>query len=263
MDMGIWKLILIAAGISLVIALAVWTGITLHQRNMQQIESQALAEGDKEISLLQAGGLQELGWVRSSAEPDQLSIEILTPTSGEIPRAMFGGLIRLIQHAALVFEGDGAISDGDFYVVFEWPTFQQIILIDRPWGASFPPDFGTEFTRLYYHAERPPSPVISVVNLFIPSVAQENESFYDQTKGTIQAVCLGFASGWVQQSVDIDGECNVISANAALAWLGIGKPTAEKAIQSLGRTHLAIGDPNKQDYTYRFIPSVFDAFVQK
>jgi hypothetical protein len=72
----------------------------------------------------------------------------------------------------------------------------------------------------------------------------------------VQAICLAYA-GIFQ---DNDPVCNIISANAAAAWVGMEQEPAADLINSYGMTDL--GYLGSKDYRYRFIDFVYQEFVR-
>ncbi len=54
--------------------------------------------------------------------------------------------------------------------------------------------------------------------------------------------------------------CNIVSANAAAAWIGMDRAEAESMITGFGFTELA--SMGKNDYKYRFIDFVYKEFIR-
>ena len=72
----------------------------------------------------------------------------------------------------------------------------------------------------------------------------------------IQAICIAYAGDFP----DVDPVCNVISANAAVGWVGIEQEQAAEIINNYGSTQL--GYLGNRDYQYRFINFVYNEFVR-
>jgi type II secretory pathway pseudopilin PulG len=203
------------------------------------------------IAELQQEGVNEVGRI-SPYGGDQYVIAILVPTTNEVQQDDVDRLTKLINQAVEFFDVHKMLQDDGITITFQWPLYQKIIFVNRPGGFPDPLGHRTEYTLVFSY---PSGTAVSVVNLAgTPKIPGPE---FTSDWATVQAVCIGFT----QQTRDDDPICNIISANAASAWFGIERTEAEKMINGYGFTNLAYLD--QKAYKFRFIDTVYEAFVQK
>ncbi len=203
------------------------------------------------ISELQNSGLLVVEKQIHPSDGGDPFIDILAP-AGEVSNDQINYLVDLIIRGAEVFENHKGLRSDDIFMAFERPAYQQIIFVSRPGGLPSPIGMINEATITLNDR---PGVVFSVVNLEGELKTPGRE--FTIAWATLQAVCLGYGTG---QSEDADPICNIISANAAAAWVGMARDHAMEWLNSGGSTDLAY--LGSEDYQFRFIDFVFDEFVR-
>jgi hypothetical protein len=197
------------------------------------------------VDRLVAEGLSE--YVQISAEDGKPYIFIMRPATDEITDGEIGNIGRLALHAAAFFRSHKEFHEEEINISFQRPQEHRIALIKRENALEIGGQARGEISLIVGQGN-----VVSIVNLAGPK--KNGRQDYANAWSAIQAICLAFAIN----IEDSDPICNIISANAAAGWTGIGRSEAEQMITAYGSTRLEyLGN---QDYQYRFIPSIYDSF---
>lgn len=200
------------------------------------------------ISQLEHEGLVNLKEIR--VEGSQPFVFILKPQSQEITDEDVKNVTELALRTVSVFESGGGLKHDDIDIAFHRPAEQKILLIKRRdmpelLSADVYGEMTVSIDMSYF---------TSLINLAGPS--KNGQQDYTNAWSIIQALCLAYAGGFE----DSDSVCNIISANAAAGWVGIGEEQAAKIINGYGFTELEY--LGSKDYQYRFIDFVYQGFVR-
>ena len=200
------------------------------------------------VSKLEQEGLETVKEIR--VEGSQPFIFILKPQSQEITDEVVSSTTELVLRTVSVFESRGGLRSDDIDIAFHRPAEQKILLIKRRdmpelLSADVYGEMTVSIDMSYF---------TSLINLAGPS--KNGQQDYANAWSIIQALCLAYAGDFE----DSDSVCNIISANAAAGWVGIGEEQAAKIINGYGFTELEY--LGSKDYQYRFIDFVYREFVR-
>lgn len=185
--------------------------------------------------------------VQISAEDGNPYIFIMRPATDEITDEEIDNIGKLALHAAAFFRAHKEFHEEEINISLQRPREHRIVLIKRENMLESGGQARGEVSLTVDQGN-----VVSIVNLAGPK--KNGRQDYANAWSTVQAVCLAFTIN----IEDSDPICNIISANAAAGWTGINRSEAEQMITAYGSTRLEyLGN---QDYQYRFIPSIYDAF---
>jgi len=182
-------------------------------------------------------------------EESQPFIFILKPQSKEITDEDVKDVTQLALRTVSVFDSAGGLKHDDIDIAFHRPTEQKILLIKRhDLPEVLSSDIYGEVTisidKTYF---------TSLINLAGP--AKNGSQEFADAWSVVQAICLAYAGDFR----DSDPVCNIISANAAVGWVGMQGKQAADLINSYGMTQLEYLGNN--DYRYRFIRFVYEEFL--
>jgi hypothetical protein len=201
------------------------------------------------VSQLEQEGLETVKEIR--VEGSQPFIFILKPQkSQELTNEVVSSTTELALRTVGVFESRGGLRSDDIDIAFHRPAEQKILLIKR---ADVPELLSADvYGEMTVSIDM--SYFTSLINLAGPS--KNGHQDYANAWSIIQALCLAYAGGFE----DSDSVCNIIAANAAAGWVGLGEEQAAKIINGYGLTELEyLGN---KDYQYRFIDFVYQEFVR-
>ncbi len=201
------------------------------------------------VKQLDQEGLTTVKEIR--VKESQPFIFILKPQSKEVTDEDVVNVTELAVHTVSVFDSAGGLKHDDIDVPFRRPTEQKILLIKR---SNMPELLSAEiYGEITISVDK--TYFMSLVNLAGP--VKNGGQEFTNAWSVVQAICLAYAGKFQ----DNDPVCNIISANAAAGWVGMGQNRAADLINSYDMTDL--GYLGSKDYRYRFIEFVYQAFVRK
>lgn len=166
--------------------------------------------------------------------------------SQEITDEDVKNIVELAVRTVSAFESGGGLKHDDIDIAFRRPVQQKILLIKR---RNMPELLSASEATVVIDQTN----FMSLVNLAGP--IKSNSQEFGNSWAVVQAICLAYGAS----HEDSDAICNIVSANASAAWVGMDEKQAAQLINDYGMTHLDY--LGSKDYRYRFIDFVYRAFI--